>query len=153
MDPHVAPHARMIDDLRRQVVETVTPLSDEALNRPVSGLRNTVGILLKHLAGSERYWIGEVAGGRPAHRNRDAEFDPAPVRKDEALADLARAAATTREVLEGLSAADLLHEVEVQRARGAVRETKAGALLHAVQHLAYHLGQIRTLARLLQHGS
>ncbi|OFX27473.1 MAG: hypothetical protein A2Z07_11315 [Armatimonadetes bacterium RBG_16_67_12] len=140
----------MLEDLRRQVVETVSPLSDEQINQTVPGLRNTIGILLKHIAGAERYWIGEVAGGRAAQRNRDAEFEPAPVRKDEALAETERVAALSSEVLDRLTRDDLLVEVEAQRPRGMVRETKAGALLLATQHVSYHLGQIRYLARLLQ---
>jgi uncharacterized damage-inducible protein DinB len=150
MDPHVAPYARMLEDLRRQVIEATSPLTDEQINRRVPDLRNTIGILLKHIAGSERYWVGEIAGGRAAQRNRDAEFEHAPVRKDEALAEIERVAALSRDVLDRLTRDDLLVEVEAHRPGGVVRETKTGALLHAVQHLAYHLGQIRYIARLLQ---
>ena len=149
MDPLVAPHLSAIEDLRRQLLETVAPLSDEQVNRTVPGLRNSIGILLKHLNGSERYWIGEVAGGRPAHRNRDAEFASEPVRKADLLAEVERVAAQTREVLDRLTPADLVQEVEVRRTTGTVKETKTGALLHATQHLAYHLGQIRYLAKLV----
>lgn len=150
MDPHVVPHFRVLDDLRRQVVEEVSPLSDEQINRTVPGLRNTIGVLLRHLAGSERYWIGEVVGGRPAARDRDAEFDQAPVRKDDVLAGIERSASVSREVLEQLTQEDLLAEVEAQRPSGTVRETKAWALVLATQHMAYHLGQIRVLARLIR---
>jgi uncharacterized damage-inducible protein DinB len=150
MDPLVAPYLHVLEDLRGQLLDAVAPLDDAQVNRTVAGLRNTAGMVLRHVAGSERYWVGEVVGGRPAHRDREAEFGPDPVGKDEILAEIGRVAATTREVLQRLTAADLLQEVEVRRARGAGRETKAGALLHAVQHLAYHLGQLRYLARLLQ---
>jgi uncharacterized damage-inducible protein DinB len=150
MDPLVAPYLHVLEDLRAQLLEAVAPLDDAQLNRGVAGLRNTAGMVLRHVAGSERYWVGEVAGGRPAHRDREAEFGPDPVRKTQILAEIERVAATTREVLERLTAADLVHEVEVRRVRGPSRETKAGALLHAIQHLAYHLGQVRYLAKLLQ---
>jgi uncharacterized damage-inducible protein DinB len=150
MDPLVVPHLRVIEALRRQLLETVEPLDDVQINHAVPGLRNSAGILLKHLIGSERYWIGEVAGGRPAHRNRDAEFEQEPVRKADLLAELERVAAQTRDVLEHLTPADLLQEVEVKRTGGTVRETKTEALLHAMHHLAYHLGQIRYLAKLVQ---
>jgi uncharacterized damage-inducible protein DinB len=152
MDPLVAPYVKVLDDLRRQVAETVAPLDDDQINRAVPGLRNSVGILLKHMAGSERYWIVEVAGGTPVHRNRDTEFEPTPVRKAALLADLDRVGAQSREVLERLVATDLLQEVEVRRRTGEVvqKEMKAGALLHATQHLAYHLGQLRYLAKLVQ---
>jgi uncharacterized damage-inducible protein DinB len=143
---------RRIEDLRRQIVEAVAPLDDEQVNRAVPELRNTTAVLLKHLAGSERFWVVEVAGGRPVHRNRDAEFDLAPVRKTDLLADLERVAAQSREAIEHLTATDLATEVEVKRPSGTLKETKAGALLHAAQHMSYHLGQLRYLVRLIQAG-
>jgi len=152
MDPHLAPHARVLEDLHRQVREAIAPLSDDDINRSVPGLQNTVGILLRHIAGAERYWIGEVAGGQAAHRHRDAEFGHDRLKKADVLIELDRAAALCRAVLERLTAADLLTEVEVQRSSGKVKETRAFAVLHATQHLAYHLGQLRYMAKLLQAG-
>lgn len=150
MDPLIAAHWKMLDDLHRQIVELVAPLSDEALNRRVPGLRNTVGILLRHVAGSERYWIGEVLGGRPAHRRRASEFEHDRVDGATVLAELARVRAGTREVLESLRPQDLLADVPVERSTGPARETKAYALLHAIAHAAYHLGQLRYLVTLLR---
>jgi uncharacterized damage-inducible protein DinB len=152
MDPQVAAHLRMMDELRRQILESVAPLDDAQINHAVPGLRNTIAILLRHTAGSERYWVVEVVGGSPINRNRDAEFDQAPVRKAELLAEIDRAASQTREVLDRLTAAELLTEVEVKRPSGVMKDTKVGALLHAMQHMAYHLGQIRQLAKLVQGG-
>ncbi len=152
MDPHVAPHQHVLEDLHRQVAETVAPLGDDEINRAPPGLANSVGILLRHIAGSERYWIGEVVGGRPAHRKRETEFGHERLQKSALLSELTRVQEMTRDVLHGLGPADLLAEVDVQRTRGVVKETKAFALLHATQHLAYHLGQIRYMAKLLQSG-
>ncbi|MGQ0567944.1 MAG: DinB family protein [Armatimonadota bacterium] len=151
MDPYVEPHLHALEDLTRQVVETVTPLDDEQINRTVAGLQNSVGILLRHMAGSERYWIGEVAGGRPAHRNRDTEFGHERLTKSDLLAELERVTALSREVIGGISRDDLMTLVDVQRAK-VTKETKAFALMHAAQHLAYHLGQLRYLAKLVQAG-
>lgn len=153
MDPHVAPHLHVLEDLHRQVAETVAPLGDDDINRTVPGLQNSPGILLRHIAGSERYWIGEIVGGRPAHRNRDSEFGRERLQKSTLLAEMDRVTAMTRDVLGVLRAPDLLQEVDVQRTRGVVKETKAFAILHATQHLAYHLGQLRYMAKLLQAGS
>jgi uncharacterized damage-inducible protein DinB len=152
MDPHVVPHLHVLDDLHRQVAETIAPLSDDDLNRSVVGLANSAGILLRHIAGSERYWIGEVVGGRPAQRNRDSEFGHDRLQKAALLAELDGVRALSREVLEGLQPTELLREVEVHRSRGVVRETKTFALIHAAQHLAYHLGQLRYVTKLLQSG-
>jgi uncharacterized damage-inducible protein DinB len=146
----IAPYAKVLDELHRETQTIVGPLGEEEINRRIAGLQNTVGIVLRHMAGSERFWIGEVVGGIPAHRNRDAEFAGDRIDKAAVLADLERAASTTRQVLSGLRAADLVTDVEVRRAQGTVREPRGQALLHATQHLAYHLGQLRLLAKLAQ---
>ncbi len=153
MDPYVAPYLRKMEELRREVVEMVTPLGDDGINRAVPGLRNTIGIVLRHMTGAERYWIGEVVGGRSAHRQRDAEFDHDRVRKSDLLAELDGVAALTRDVLGRLSRDDLLREVDVQRPQGSTKETKGYAIIHATQHMAYHAGQLRCMTRLLEHGA
>jgi uncharacterized damage-inducible protein DinB len=152
MDPLIATHWKMLDELHRQIVDVAAPLSDDALNRQVAGLRNTAGIILRHIAGSERYWIGEVVGGRPAHRRRASEFEHDWVEGATVWAELARVRALTREVLEALRPEDLLAVVTVERSGGPAVETKAYAVLHAIQHAAFHLGQLRYLTRLLGTG-
>ncbi|MBI3998197.1 MAG: DinB family protein [Armatimonadetes bacterium] len=149
MDPHVEPYLKVLEDLHGQILETIAPLSDEEINRPIPGLQNTIGILLRHLGGSERYWIGEVVGGQPAQRNRESEFGRERLHKAALLEELERTKAITRETLGRLRATDLLAEVDVRRTRGVRKESRAFALLHATQHLAYHLGQLRYLAKLL----
>ncbi len=153
MDPYLAAHLRELEDLHRQVFEMVAPLDDDAINRPVPGLTNTIGIVLRHVAGSERYWIGEVVGGRPAHRNRAAEFGHDRLRKTALMQELGGVDSLSREVLGRLTDDELLREVEVQRGKDVVKETKAYALVHATQHLAYHVGQLRFLTRLLKGGA
>jgi uncharacterized damage-inducible protein DinB len=152
MDPYVAPFLREIEDLRRQTVEMVTPLDDEKINRTVPGLRNTVGIVLRHMSGSMRYWIGEVVGGRPARRDRDAEFGHDPLRKNELLSEFDRVVALARDILEHLLSPELLREVDVQRPQAGGKETKGYAVIHATQHLAYHVGQLRCMIRLFERG-
>jgi uncharacterized damage-inducible protein DinB len=153
MDPYLVPYLQLLDDLRRQVADTVALLDDDQINQTLPGLQNTVGILLRHLAGSERYWIGEVAGGRPAYRNRDVEFGRDHLQKVTLLEDLERVAVITRDTLAHLSAADLVQPVSVQSSHGVTEETKAHALIRATQHLAYHLGQLRLMTKLVRAGS
>src|SRR5688500_3063463 len=112
MDSIAALHLKSIDDMRRQLVETVKPMTDDQVNAPVATFTNTVGILVRHLAGSEKYWIGEVVGGRPAHRNRDAEFGRDRVTKDGVLTQIEQAGALTREVLGAVTPRDWMTEVE-----------------------------------------
>jgi hypothetical protein len=49
-----------------------TPIFDPADEGELA--TNSATMLVADLAGSESYWIKEVIGGQPIHRNRDAEF-------------------------------------------------------------------------------
>lgn len=148
MDPDVAVMHEVIEDLRGQLFKVIEPLDDADINRAFPGLTNTIGILLRHMAGSEDYWIHGVVGGGTVDRNRDAEFGHEPLNKEALLAGLRRSQAATEKVLTGLRGEDLRAVVQGQRARGVVATTKGWAILHATQHLAYHLGQIRLMAAL-----
>jgi len=151
VDPEVAVIHEVIEDLRGQLVKVVEQLDDADINRTFPGLQNTIGILLRHTAASENFWISGVAGGGSRERNRDAEFGREPLAKQGLVRTLREAQAATDRVLTGLRAAELQAPVQVERARGTLQTTKAFALLHALQHLAYHLGQIRLMAAMARH--
>ena len=148
MVPEVAVMHEVIEDLRGQMFKLVGTLDDADVNRTFPGLQNTIGILLRHMAASENYWIGGVAGGGSRERNRDAEFGREPLVKQDLLRTLREAQAATERVFFGLRAADLQAPVPAAHAGGTVQTTKGFALLHALQHLAYHLGQVRLMAAL-----
>ncbi|MGH2453483.1 MAG: DinB family protein [bacterium] len=152
MDPDVAVMHEVIEDLRGQLFKVVEPLEDADINRSYPGLSNTIGILLRHMAGSEDYWIGGVAGGGSVARNRDLEFGHESLKKADLLAALHKTRAATEKVLAGMRSEDLRGVVKGQRGRGVVETTKGFAILHATQHLAYHLGQIRLMAALARGG-
>jgi uncharacterized damage-inducible protein DinB len=149
MDPIAALHQKSMDDMRRQLVDTVKPMTDDQVNAPVASFTNTVGIIVRHLAGSEKYWVGEVVGGRPAHRNRDAEFGRDRVTKDGVLTSIEQAGALTREVLSALTAKDWTTEVEIKRMNDTIRQPKGFAVIHAGTHMSYHLGQLKLFSKAL----
>ena len=151
MDPQVAAVHEVMEDLRGQLYRLLEGLEDADLNRTYPGLQNTIGILVRHLAAAENYWVGGVAGGGSQARNRDAEFGRDPLTKTELMAALRAAQEVSEQVVAHLRAGDLETPVQAQRGRGPVQTTKGFALLHALQHLAYHLGQIRLMAALARH--
>lgn len=53
----------------------VEDLGDDLANRrlPLPGANSPYAVV-NHCLGAVDYWAGEVVGGRPAHRDRDAEF-------------------------------------------------------------------------------
>jgi hypothetical protein len=100
----------ILNDLRNQVKNLLEKFPDEALDWcPIEGqgvlAMNSAIILVTHLAGSESFWIKEVIGGQPIHRNRDAEC----ITKGVAMAKLKRrlegGAQNTEAILSSLTSA------------------------------------------------
>ncbi|MDA8064585.1 MAG: DinB family protein [Thermaerobacter sp.] len=120
-------------------------MAEEELNwSPARGV-NSAGALLVHLAAAQRYWIGQVIGGRDSHRDRPAEFVPRILEQAAVLREYRETNAAADGVLEGLSDADLDREVEGAGGRTTVREV----LLRLIAHFAHHRGQLLLLKRLL----
>lgn len=144
----------MIADLRGQVCALIADLPAEALNwRPLPGVddhaMNSLAVLATHLAGAEHFWIAEVIGGRPATRDRSAEF---VVQAEDAQALVQRLDAVGREtgeVFAGLTAADLDGAREVRGKSVTVR----WGILHVVDHTALHLGHMQITYQLWMHGA
>src|SRR5574337_1581930 len=143
MDALVTSLSQVLDLLHDDILAAVDPLKDDEINWIHPPLSNTIGIMLRHIAASERYWIGEVVGGRVMHRVRNAEFGHERLSKAPLVDDLRRAHTEVREVVQKLTGADLATEIEVELRGSRRRATRAWAVMHSIQHTGYHLGQIQ----------
>ncbi|MBI2820927.1 MAG: DUF1572 family protein [Acidobacteria bacterium] len=120
-------------------------LPDEDLWWRAHETNNSVGNLLLHLAGSLRYWIVSGIGEASDHRQRQQEFDERrPLSRAELLALLRAALKEADATLASIGAAELLQPRRIGRAQ----RTPMQALIHAVEHFAYHTGQIAYIAKL-----
>jgi uncharacterized damage-inducible protein DinB len=150
MDAGVAAIQDQLDDVWASLLAAVRDIDDDLLQWSPGPEFSSIAMLLRHLAGSERWWIGEVIGGIPAHRVRDSEF----VHDRPARADVLRAVdesrALTRRVLGGVRVQDLAAPVggSARRLSSETRPDKYWALLHYLEHLGYHRGQILMLRNL-----
>jgi uncharacterized damage-inducible protein DinB len=136
-----------------QVHKLLADLPPAALNwRPLEGgdehATNSLAATLTHVAGAQRYWVGDVAGGRPGQRDRAAEFKAQAGDAAELLGRLEAADEVARQVLNGLTSEQLDQTVE-SRGRTVSRRW---AVLHALEHLALHTGHMQ-LTRLLWEAS
>ena len=148
MDPQVRPFVQSLETLHNDIFAAGGPLTDREVNWASPQLSNSIGILLRHVAGSERHWIIEVVGGRKVPRDRDAEFGREPLSKEAVIADLRAAYDEVHAVVASLGAADLAREIEIPF-RNERRVLPAGwALLHSLQHTSYHLGQIQLFKKM-----
>jgi uncharacterized damage-inducible protein DinB len=121
-------------------------LPDAALWWRANERSNSIANLVLHLRGNLSLWILAGLGGEPFERHRAAEFaarDDTP--RDELLAALAATVARCRAVLARLAADELDRERRIQ---GYAVDGWA-ALLHAVEHMSYHTGQILAVAKQL----
>lgn len=100
---------------------------------------NSPGNLVLHLAGNVRQWIVAGLGGAADARHRDLEFsERGPVPRARLVGTLRSAVLEACKVLRRLRAADLAAVSVIQ----GLRVTGLNALLHVVEHFAFHTGQI-----------
>ena len=133
-----------LDDLHGQVSNLIAELPAEALNwRPIEGkdnhITNSLAVLATHIAGAEHFWIAEVIGGRPATRDRDAEFVNVATSTAELLQILEKISRETKEVLSALSESDLNGICQAKNRTVSVR----WCILHVVDHTSLHLGHMQ----------
>jgi hypothetical protein len=121
----------------------VTGLGDElASKRPDLPGANSPYVILRHSLGVMEYWGGCVVAGREVERDRAAEF-----RASGPVAGLAAAAAEAKARFRADAAAadpdGPPRGAHPTKALGALELTSQGhALLHVVEELYQHLGQL-----------
>jgi uncharacterized damage-inducible protein DinB len=132
--------------LHADVEGAIAGLPQEALDWVPGSEMNSIAVLVVHLTGAERYWIGDVVGREPSGRDRAAEFrvqglDEAALKRrlDETLA-------YCRGIVEKLTLQDL--EAIRTSPRDGQQFTVAWSLLHTLEHTAIHLGHIQIVRQL-----
>lgn len=118
--------------------KTLAGLPDAALDWTPTPAMNSLAVLATHSAGATRYWIGDVVGDDRSDRIRASEFAAAGTSAEALSAQLAAMLAHSRQVLAVLTPADWLRVC--QPPSHDRRVTVGWALLHALEHLAEHVG-------------
>jgi hypothetical protein len=136
-----------LDAMTADVVE----LGDGLANRrPDLAGANSPFAILTHSLGVVEFWGGHVIAGRPSWRDRDAEF-----RASGSVAVLAEQAREARDQL-GLDLKDLdpsappRGDVDPDDAVLPEGRTQGGALVHILEELAQHRGQLEITRDLLR---
>jgi uncharacterized damage-inducible protein DinB len=150
--------AVVLERIARDVMHQLDGLSDDVLNRPVPLLdANTLYAIATHLAGSTEFWAVQMASGRDAGRNRQAEFHatgdgPALIARYERLITLVHGALDD---LPNAALDDIPPQPPAEyRSTGGLGDTLTlrDCLLHAVEHGALHQGHIQITRQLLVDG-
>ena len=81
MQPFFQDYFHRLTDLHQDILNAIQGLTIEALDwtpihQPDTEM-NSINVLVTHICGSERYWIGEIAGRDHSGRVRATEFESA----------------------------------------------------------------------------
>ena len=139
-------YLNLLQDCHNGILQSLEGLSQDALDWVPGQDMNSINVLLAHIVGSERFWIGDIAAQEPSHRDRDAEFRTRGVEADDFRIRLAGNLEYARNVVEKMSLQDL--EATRVRPSDGSEFTVAWSLLHALEHATSHLGQIQITRQL-----
>lgn len=136
----------------RKIEAAVAPLTEDEVWWRANPCSNSIGNLLLHLGGNLGQWVIAGLGGQGHQRRRSEEFaadlDGAipRVAKEDALARL------RDRVEECVAVAERLSATELDRVRHIQKYQLDGwkALVHTVEHMSYHTGQIVLIAKQLR---
>jgi len=146
-------YLQRLEDLRGQIKNLIATVAPELLDwRPVQGggeQTNSLAVLVAHISGAEHFWIGEVIGGKPPTRDRQAEFSTKASSQTELFNLIDQTSQETSAVLSALPPGAL----ELFRLVDGKDVPVRWALLHVVDHTALHLGHMQMTYQLLTGGT
>jgi len=135
-----------LDEMHRAIKEVIDGLPPEALDWSPAPDMNSLSVLVVHLTGAERYWIGDVVQGTPSFRDRDAEFRAKGLTADSLKQRLTELEAYEHQVMQDMQLSQL--EEERLSPRDGRKYTVAWALAHALEHSGIHVGHIQILSQM-----
>lgn len=120
-------------------------VADADLGRALGGDENSIAVLVQHLGGNlrSRFTDFPASDGEKPWRDRDAEFVARPRTREELLEPWRQGWRALDAALGELDDAGLGREVRIRGQALTVLE----ALVRALAHVAYHVGQLVQLAR------
>jgi hypothetical protein len=141
--------AEMTNAFREQksmAERAVVQVSDEKLRVPLDSETNSIAVVMKHMAGNmiSRFTDFLTTDGEKPNRNRDGEFIDDFGSHTELLDYWERGWSCLFASLAALTPADLEQTVTIRGEPHSVVK----ALIRAIGHLSYHVGQIVMIARI-----
>jgi len=145
----------ILDDIRILLVRELRSMAreidlfpdEEAIWVTPPGIVNSAGSLVLHGSGNLQHYVGAVLGKTGYVRDRDAEFNDRSASREELLQIVAETVRVMDTVIPALSP-DLLDQPFEQPVGGVTLNTRR-FLMHLCSHLAFHVGQIGYLRRII----
>jgi len=137
---------RMFDESQARLLRCLETIDEERLWWRPNESTNSIGNLVLHLCGNIRQWIVAGLGGAPDDRHRSAEFsERGPIPASALRLTLADTMAAARAAIDRVDPGTLL---ETRRIQG-FDETGLSMLVHVVEHVSYHTGQVTWIVKSL----
>jgi uncharacterized protein DUF1572 len=126
----------------------IAQVEDSDLSIQGSGTDNSIAIICWHISGNleSRFTDFLTSDGEKPWRNREEEFQPRTASRAELLAKWHRGWEVALQSLSNLKDEDLQRTVTIRRQSLQINE----ALHRSLAHLAYHVGQIVYIGKLLR---
>jgi len=150
-DAFVAAALEILDSAIADFRSAIDGGTSEALNwRPAGEDTNSIAVLTVHAMHSTRSWLSVATGAALPERDRPSEFHATVPEARELLATVDAFAGDCRRILETSSVTDwgaarATHarpSADASPADASSAVTVAWALLHALEHLREHAGQV-----------
>ena len=146
MQPFFSAYFDLLQDCHNGILQALEGLPSAALDWVPGPDMNSISVLVFHLTGAARFWIGDIAAQEPSDRDRNAEFRVQGLDVDILKKRITDNLEYARNALEKMSLQDL--ESTRVRPSDGHEFTVAWALLHALEHATSHLGQIQITRQL-----
>jgi hypothetical protein len=141
MNPIIDSLLKLYDRDLQKLEDEIKAYPDESLLwKPIPGTINPGGNLALHLCGNLQNYFGAILGNTGYKRNRPLEFSAKDVPVSELIKEVSAAKAAVRKVLSAFTEADF--EKEYPEKVFETPMTNIYFILHLLDHLGYHLGQI-----------
>ena len=136
-----------MDESLRMIKKSLRRLNEDDIWKRPNPSSNSVGNLILHLCGNIRQYMISSLGGQVDIRQRDEEFETLDGKSKAELLDMLEAVLRdSGRVLSEVSEDELRRIREVQ----GFNMSGIGVVIHVVEHLSYHTGQIAFWTKLLK---
>lgn len=136
-----------MDESLRMIEISLKDLSDQEIWDQPREQANSIANLILHLCGNINQYVISGLGKEADIRDRQKEFSSRDmIEKKNLFAKIQDTIKRAQEVISKSTATDLLSYYKIQ----AFKLSGVGIIVHVVEHLSYHTGQIALLNKLLK---
>jgi len=136
-----------LDESMRMITTSLQFLDETTIWKKPNSASNSVGNIMVHLCGNISQYILSGLAGQEDTRNRDQEFLISGGFNKTALQDkLQKVIEAAKEVIQNSTPEQLLKQYTVQ----GFQLSGMGIVIHVVEHLSYHTGQLAYCTKLIK---